>query len=53
MPKEIHCACGKLLAKVKKDGTIWVWCKGCKKEVKLEVESYEPMGKRKGQTAPG
>lgn len=38
--KEIHCKCGKLLAKQKEDGTIVVWCKSCGKEVKLEVELY-------------
>lgn len=33
--KEIHCDCGKLLAKIHKDGTIWIWCKKCKKEVQI------------------
>ena len=46
--KDIKCKCGKLLAKLHDDGKIYVWCKGCKKEVKLEVEPYEPMDKRKG-----
>lgn len=46
--KDIKCKCGKLLAKLRDDGKIYVWCKGCKKEVKLEVEPYEPMDKRKG-----
>ena len=32
----------KLLAKQKKDGKIYVWCKECHKEVELEVEPYEP-----------
>ena len=36
--KDIRCACGKLLAKVRSDGKIMVWCKQCKKEVELEVE---------------
>lgn len=40
--KDIRCACGKLLAKVRSDGKIMVWCKECKKEVELEVEPYEP-----------
>lgn len=41
--KEIHCNCGKLLAKIDNDGIIYVWCKSCKKEVpiKLEVEQHE------------
>lgn len=65
--KEIHCSCGKLLAKRHSDGKIYVWCKECRKEVeleidmsfpnsksitipkiKLEVEPYEPVDKRKG-----
>lgn len=33
MDKEIRCTCGKLLAKIGKDGKIKVWCKSCKKEV--------------------
>ena len=40
--KEIHCHCGKLLAKQREDGKIVVWCKSCHKEVELEVEPYEP-----------
>lgn len=44
--KDIRCNCGKLLARVGKNGTIYVWCKSCKKEVKLEVEPYEPVDKR-------
>lgn len=42
MEKEIHCSCGKLLAKRHSDGKIYVWCKECRKEVELEVEPYEP-----------
>lgn len=34
--KEIRCNCGKMLAKIHKDGTIWVWCKSCRREVPLE-----------------
>lgn len=41
MDKEIHCQCGKLLAKVDKNGNIKVWCKSCKKEVPLEGVIYE------------
>lgn len=33
--KEIHCTCGKLLAKIGPDGKIKVWCKACRKEVPL------------------
>ena len=40
--KDIRCECGKLLAKVRSDGKIMVWCKQCKKEVELEVEPHEP-----------
>ena len=45
MEKEIrckHCEAHKLLAKIHKDGKIYVWCKECRKEVELEVELYEP-----------
>ena len=45
MEKEIrckHCEAHKLLAKIHKDGKIYVWCKECRKEVELEVEPYEP-----------
>lgn len=42
--KEIRCSCNKLLAKITKDGIIKVWCKSCKKEVPLEIES-KPSGK--------
>ncbi len=34
---DVHCDCGKLLAKIK-DGKIYVWCKNCKKEVPLKIE---------------
>lgn len=43
--KEIHCDCGKLLCRVDEDGIIWVWCKKCKKEVKLEAKSSGPKEK--------
>lgn len=33
--KEIHCDCGKMVAKICEDGTIRVWCKKCKKEVQI------------------
>lgn len=46
--KEIHCSCGKLLAKRHSDGKIYVWCKECRKEVELEVEPYEPKNKGTG-----
>lgn len=46
--KDIKCKCGKLLAKLHDDGEIYVWCKGCKKEVKLEVEPHEPENKLDG-----
>ena len=37
--KDIRCECGKLLAKVRSDGKIMVWCKHCKKEVELVEKS--------------
>lgn len=40
--KDIKCECGKLLAKLHDDGKVYVWCKGCKKEIALEVEPHEP-----------
>lgn len=40
--EEIHCHCGKLLARQTKSGKILVWCKSCRKEVELGVEPYEP-----------
>ncbi len=43
MDKKIHCECGKLLAKIHEDGTIWVWCKSCKKEVPLAIEHESPQ----------
>lgn len=45
MEKEIrckHCSAHKLLAKIRENGKIYVWCKECRKEVELEVEPYEP-----------
>ncbi len=33
----IYCDCGKLLGKIR-DGKIYVWCKGEKKEVELKIE---------------
>ena len=39
---EIRCKCGKLIAKRHADGKIYVWCKGCKKEVPLEIHPEEP-----------
>ena len=39
--KEIICGCcqHKVLAKLHSDGKIYVWCKECRKEVELEVET--------------
>lgn len=37
--KDIRCECGKLLAKVRSDGKIMVWCKQCKKEVEMVAKS--------------
>lgn len=43
-----HCKDHKLLAKIRKDGKIMVWCKSCHKEVELEVEPHEPENKLDG-----
>lgn len=48
--KEIRCNCGKLLARRTKCGKIMVWCKQCRKEVELEVEPDEPVGKNVRKT---
>lgn len=40
--EDIRCKCGKLIARKRDDGKIYVWCKECRKEVELEVEPYEP-----------
>ena len=47
MEKEIICGCchKKLLAKQRKDGKIYVWCKECRKEVELEIEIEQPKTK--------
>ena len=37
--EKIRCTCGKLLARVRDDGKIMVWCKQCKKEVELVAKS--------------
>lgn len=36
----VHCGCGKLLA-YERDGKIFVWCRGCRKEVELKIQSGE------------
>jgi hypothetical protein len=40
MSREIKCpcGCGKIIAK-KRDKDVYVWCKKCKKEVKLEIKN--------------
>lgn len=43
-----HCKSHKLLAKIRKNGKIYVWCKECHKEVELEVEPYEPKNEGTG-----
>ena len=53
MEKEIrckHCEAHKLLAKIHKDGKIYVWCKECRKEVELEVEPYDKYRSDCGST---
>lgn len=39
----VKCDCGKLIAK-KKNGKIYLWCKHCKKEIELKIES-EPLSR--------
>ena len=46
MCHDIHCDCGKLIAKVK-DGKVFVWCKNCKREVELKVEEHKEPQSRK------
>jgi phage FluMu protein Com len=35
MINKLRCDCGKWLARLDDNGDIFVWCKNCKKEVKL------------------
>ena len=35
MGKKLRCDCGKWIARLDDDGFIYVWCKNCKKEVRL------------------
>ena len=35
--KAVRCTCGKLVAKMR-DGKIFVYCKGCKREIELQLE---------------
>lgn len=35
MIKKLRCDCGRWVARVDENGDIFVWCKNCKKEVKL------------------
>ena len=35
--KPIKCTCGKLLARVR-DGKIYLMCRGCKREVPIEID---------------
>ena len=40
--KKIRCDCGKWVA-IEKDGELFVWCKNCKKEVKLpKITGHNP-----------
>ena len=43
--KDIRCKCGKLIARKRDDGKIYVWCKECRKEVELEVDTSFPNSK--------
>lgn len=36
MEKPIRCTCGKLIG-IMRDGKIYIKCKGCKREVELEI----------------
>ena len=39
--KKIRCDCRKWVA-IEKDGELFVWCKNCKKEVKLPKITIDP-----------
>jgi len=41
---EIKCECGKLLARYE-NGKIILYCKRCKKEVKIEIHNLEPKSR--------
>lgn len=46
--KDIRCACGKLVA-IEKNGVIYVYCKGCKRQVPIyrEPRANEPRAVEK------
>lgn len=46
MGKKLRCDCGKWVARLDENGDIYVWCKNCKKEVKLT-----PFIEKKSSTA--
>lgn len=39
----LRCDCGKIIAK-QRDGKIYLWCKHCKKEIELNIET-EPLSR--------
>jgi phage FluMu protein Com len=41
MDKPIRCECGKVLA-VMRNGKIYIKCKGCKRQVELEIIEEKP-----------
>lgn len=48
MSEKLRCSCGKWVARLGDDGDIYVWCKNCKKEVKL-TPAPKPEPKNKGE----
>lgn len=45
---EIKCGCGKLLARYDK-GILYLWCKGCKKEIALPIDRLPQPARTKSR----
>lgn len=45
---EIKCGCGKLLARYDK-GILYLWCKGCKKEIALPIDRLSQPARTKSR----
>ncbi len=43
---DINCLCGKLLARYEK-GSIILYCKRCRKEIKIDIKNLEPKSQDK------
>lgn len=46
---EIKCGCGKLLARYD-NGTLYLWCKGCKREIALPVDALIKPSRTKSRS---